>query len=88
LASVGKDAKTLREEYSKQAREAIAMDLALQKIAEAEGIKVEKKEVDDAIKASAGDEELAKRLDTPEQRRQIEAVLQKRKALEKLTSYL
>lgn len=88
LASVGKTAEGLREEYSKQAKEALTLDLALQKIAEKENIKIEKKEVDEAIEASAGDKELAKRLDTPEQRRQIEVVLKKRRALEKLTSYL
>ena len=88
LSSIGKTAETLREEYAKQAKEALTVDLALQKIAEEEDIKIDKKEVDDAIKASAGDEELAKRLDTPQQRQQIEAVLKKRKALEKLTSYL
>lgn len=88
LASVGKSPQTLREEYTKQAKEALTMDLVLQKIAEEESIKVENSEIDKAIEASAGDKELAKRLDTPEQRRQIKTILKKRKALEKLTSYL
>jgi FKBP-type peptidyl-prolyl cis-trans isomerase (trigger factor) len=88
LASVGKTPQTLRDEYDKQAREAIIIDLALHEIAKEEKIEIDKKEVDDAIGASSGDPEMAKKLDTPEQRRQIEAVLRKRKALDKLTSYL
>jgi FKBP-type peptidyl-prolyl cis-trans isomerase (trigger factor) len=88
LASVGKNAEGLREEYSKQAKDSLTLELALLKIADEENIQVDKKEVDEAIEASAGDKELAKKLDTPEQRRQIEAVLRKRAALDKLTSYL
>lgn len=88
LSSIGKTPQTLREEYEKQAKEAVIIDLALQQLAKEEDIKVEKQEIDQAIEASAGDKEMAKNLDTPEQRRQIKAVLGKRKALDKLTSYL
>lgn len=87
LSSSGKTAPEMRKEYEKQAQEAILVDLALQKVADKEGIKIDKKEIDETIKASSADPELSKRLDTPEQRRMIEAVLKKRAALEKLTSY-
>jgi FKBP-type peptidyl-prolyl cis-trans isomerase (trigger factor) len=86
LASIGKTAEKLREEYEKQASEAIKLDLILTKIADKESIKVEKKQIEEAIRASAVDKNLAKELDTPEKRKLIEVVLRKRAALNKLAS--
>lgn len=88
LSSIGKNAEELRGEYSNQAKDAITLELALEKIAQEEGVKIEKEDVDKMIEASSGDKELSKKLDTPQQRQQIEAVLRKRAALQKITSYL
>jgi FKBP-type peptidyl-prolyl cis-trans isomerase (trigger factor) len=87
LASIGKTAGNLRKDYEKQAREAIILDLALEKVAEKENIKIESSEVENAIKASQADPGLNKKLNTPQQKRIIENVLRKRAALEKLISY-
>ena len=84
LSSVGKTAKTIREEYERQAREAISLDLILTKISKIEKIEVKKEKIDEAIKAANADRKLAEKLDTPEQRRLIELVLKKRSALESL----
>jgi trigger factor len=88
LASIGKTPETLRKEYEKQAREAISLELILNKIIETEKIKIEESQVEAAIKASGADPELAKKLDTPEQRRVIRSVLLRRAALESLASLL
>lgn len=87
LASVGKTPQTLREEYEKQAKEALKLDLALQKIAEEEKIKIDEKKIDEAIKVSANaDPNLEKALNTPDQKRYIESVMKKREALSSLTN--
>jgi FKBP-type peptidyl-prolyl cis-trans isomerase (trigger factor) len=49
LASIGKKAEDLRADYATQAREAIALDLILSKVAEAENIKIGEKEIDAAL---------------------------------------
>lgn len=86
LASVGKTPQSLREEYAKQAEEALTLDLALQKIAEEENIKVDEKQIDEAIKVSANaDPNLEKALNTPNQRKYIESVMKKREVLSSLT---
>jgi len=86
LASVGKTPESLRAEYETQAKEALKLDLILSKIAEQKATKIADKEVDDAIRESAGDEKTFEKLNTPEQRRMVEAVLKKRSALDSLTS--
>lgn len=88
LAHVGKTPEGIREEYEKQAENALALDLILSKIADEEGIKVKKEEVDEAIKASQADPSVSKKLDTPEQRRVVESVLTKRAALDSVVSLL
>jgi trigger factor len=88
LASIGKTPETLRQEYEKQAKEAISLELILNKVIEAENIKIEESQVDAAIKVSGADPDLAKKLDTPEQRRVIRSVLLRRAALESLASLL
>ncbi|MFV1917774.1 MAG: trigger factor [Patescibacteria group bacterium] len=86
LASIGKTAIQLRKEYEGQARNALKLDLILAQISKKEGLKVEKSEVDAAIKAGSSDPKLAEKLDTPEQRRLIESVLLRRAALDSLVS--
>jgi FKBP-type peptidyl-prolyl cis-trans isomerase (trigger factor) len=88
LGSISKTAENLRTEYEDQSRQALLLDLALLTLADKEGIKVEDAEINDTIKASAGDPDLAKRLETPEEKSLIRTVLLKKKALEKIVSYL
>lgn len=86
LSSIGKNPETLREDYEKQAQEVAKLDLILARIADQEKITIKKEKVDETIKASSADENLAKNLDTPEQRRYIESVLRKRAVINHLTS--
>ena len=86
LASINKTSEQLRTEYERQAKEAVALDLILAKIAQVEKIKVSEPEINAAIGASSADPKLAKELDTPEKRRLVESILLKRHALSKLTS--
>jgi len=88
LASLGKNAEALRDEYRKQAEETLALDLILDKIAQEEGVKVTEGEIDEVIKASAADPSLKDKLNTPEQRRMIAGVLRRRASLDSLTSLL
>ncbi len=57
LSSTGKTPETLRNEYAEKARKDIALEFTLQKIAEAEKIVVEEKEIDEAIIKAKDDEE-------------------------------
>lgn len=88
LPSIGKTAETLRAEYEKQAKEALSLDLILNKIAEKEKIEVSEKQIQEMIKVSAADPKLAEKLDTPEQRRIIESILRRRAALDSLSALL
>lgn len=86
LASVGKTPQTLRGEYEIQAKNTISLELILETIAQEEKIEVKESEIDEAIKVSAANEELAKKLNTPEQRKMIASILRKRQTLDKLVS--
>ncbi len=86
LASIGKTPESIRQEYSQQAKEAISLELVLNKIAEEEKIKVEEKQIDEAIAAASADPKVAERLKSPEQRRVISLVLARRGALDYLAS--
>lgn len=88
LASINKKAEDLRNEYEKQATDAIALDILLSKIADLEGVAVSDTELDAAMKASEGDTQLAEKLKSPEQKRIVEAVLRKRKVLDTLVHLL
>lgn len=80
LASINKKAENLRAEYATQAKEAISIDLILNKIAEVEGLKVDEKEVDSALKIS---QTTSPSKDDPESRKRlIESILRRRKALD------
>lgn len=86
LASIRKTTQTIRAEYEKQAKDAIALDLILNKIAEKQEIKVEENEIDKAIKAASADRKLAEKLNTPEQRRIIGSVLRRKASLDSLVA--
>ena len=57
LASTGRDIEQLKAEYQKKAETDIKLEFVLQKIAETEGIKVEDKEVEEAIAQAKTDAE-------------------------------
>lgn len=86
LSSIGKKSEDIRSDYEKQAKEAIALELILNEVARQENTKVEEKEIDEVIKVSSADRELAQELETPEKRKVVEAILKRRKALDILTS--
>lgn len=84
LASIGKTPETLREDYEKQAHEAIALDLILNKIAESEEVKVKDEDIENMIKAAKADPNVKGNLDTPEQKQVISSILKRRYALDSL----
>lgn len=84
LTSIGKTPETLRQDYEKQAKEAIALDLILNKIAESESIKVKEEDVENMIKAAKADPNVKGNIDTPEQRQVIGSILKRRYALDSL----
>ena len=88
LGSIGKTTQSLREEYEKQAKNAISLELELSKIADKEALKVDEKDIDAAIQAGITDPNMKERLNTPEQRSLIESILKRRKALDFLTSLI
>lgn len=85
LESIGKTAQRLREEYEKQTKEAIALELILNKIAQEENIKVEEKEVDEILKISG---ENLNNQDELQRRELVKNIIPRRKALEFLTSLI
>ena len=89
LRSLGKTPVSLRSEYQTQAQNTLALELILEKIAQDEKIKIDEKQIDEAINASAAaDTTLAKSLDTPERRRLIASVLRRRSSLDLLVSLI
>ena len=88
LASLGKTPEGLREEYTKQAGDTLALDLILDRVAEEEAVKIGEGQIDEVIKASGADPSLKDKLNTPEQRRMIAGVLRRRTSLDSLTSLL
>lgn len=86
LGSIGKKIEDIRNEYEKMAESTIALDLILISIAQKENIKVEEKDVDEALKASFAKEDLDPQINTDQNRKLVENILVKRFALQKLTS--
>ena len=84
LSSIGKKADDLRADYANQAKDAIALDLILTKIAQEEDIKVDPKDVDSAM----GVAQVSKTSEngTPEdpegRKRLLESILKRRGALD------
>lgn len=82
LSSTGKNADTIRTEYTKQAEDQIKIMLLLSHIADAEGINVTDADVEKTA-ADTGQKDL-----TQAQKEVIRAVLKRRLALDKLVSIL
>ena len=80
LRSVGKTVEELRNEYQKQAADAISLELILNEIANQEKVEVSEKEIDDFIKTTGSD---APKI-SEEQRKMLQRVIMRRKALEKI----
>lgn len=86
LASVGKTPEILREDYEKQAKEAIVLDLILNKVAEEQKIVVKESDIEGMIAAAKADPNIKGNIDTPEQRNVISSILKRRYALDSLIS--
>jgi FKBP-type peptidyl-prolyl cis-trans isomerase (trigger factor) len=85
LASINKKPEDLRAEYALQAKDAISIDLILNKIAEAENLKVDDKEVTSALQISQASSGSNEDSDNQEDRKRlIESILRRRKALDYL----
>lgn len=84
LAQIGKKPEDIRADYAKQAKDAISLDLILNKIAEEENINVSEKEVETALQMSQAtnpnqkesEEEIVNR------KRYLESILKRRGALD------
>lgn len=86
LASIGKNIESLRTEYETQAKDAIRLDLILSKIIETENIKIEEKELAQALEVSQTTNKVEEGEDLAQRKRVLESILKKRKALEFLTN--
>lgn len=84
LASVGKTVEGLREEYEAQSKSAISLELILNKIAEVEKITVPEDQIEQALKATSADPNVAKKAADPEQRRIVQSILRRRAVLDSL----
>lgn len=84
LASIGKNVETLRAEYEAQAKDAIALDLILSKIAAEENLKVGEAEVDAALNMSTAttNSKVEDKEDLESRKRMIESILKRRQALD------
>lgn len=83
LASIGKKAEDLRADYAKQAREAIALDLILSKIAEVENLKISEKDIENALDMSQVEKKAGEDPSEIENRKRLmESILRRRAALD------
>jgi FKBP-type peptidyl-prolyl cis-trans isomerase (trigger factor) len=83
LASTGRNTDVLRREYEVKAEADIKLEFVLQKIAQDEGIKVEEKEIDEAIAQSKTDQE---RQNLQENRHLLSSIIRQQKTLDFLRS--
>jgi len=84
LASIGKKAEDLRADYANQAKDAIALDLILTKIAETESLNIDPKEVEAALNMSQIDKSTGDMDpdETENRKRLMESILRRRAALD------
>lgn len=82
LQTVGKTPESLRQEYRKQSEDAIKLELILNKIALVEKIEVTEPEIEEFIKSTGSD---PTKVEKP-QKDSLVRVIQRRKALEKLSN--
>lgn len=88
LASINKNGQVLRSEYETQAKQSLSLDLILANIAEEEKIQITSSQIEAALKAAQTDPSIKAETSSPEQKRIIESILKRRKALENLTQLL
>lgn len=88
LNSIGKTVNSIRAEYEVQAKDAIALDLILSKIAESENLKVNQAEIDAALNMSTSttNPKVESNEDIESRKRLIESILKRRQALDFLIS--
>lgn len=88
LSSIGKTVETLRAEYELQAKDAIALDLILTKVAMEENLKVSEAEVDAALNMSTAttSPKVEDKEGIESRKRMIESILKRRQALDFLIS--
>jgi FKBP-type peptidyl-prolyl cis-trans isomerase (trigger factor) len=86
LASINKKAEDLRAEYAVQAKDAISIDLILNKVAETEKLEVDPKEVENAFAISQTANQKIPSEEEESRKRLIESILRRRKALDSLLS--
>lgn len=82
LASIGKTVDTLRAEYESQAKDAIALDIILTKISEAEKLSIDPKEIERALEMSKVAQTEENPAETENKRRLFESILKRRQALD------
>lgn len=84
LSSIGKNVDALRAEYETQAKDAIALDLILSKIATQENLNIDPKEVEAALNMSTASTspKVEDKEDLESKRRMIESILKRRQALD------
>ncbi|KKT74554.1 MAG: Trigger factor [Microgenomates group bacterium GW2011_GWA2_44_7] len=86
LASTGKTAETLKEEYRESSRKNLKLEFLLNAIAKDLKIEISDKEIDAVIQA-AGDENARHTLDNQTQRSMIRAILSRRQALDSIMKF-
>lgn len=79
LSSTGRTAENLRKEYEKKAENDIKLEFVLQKIAETENIRIEDKEIDEAIQQAKND---AERKNLEANRYLLASILRQQKTLD------
>lgn len=86
LSSIGKKPQELRADYANQAKDAIALDLILSKIAETEEIEIDQKEIDAAFTMSQATKSVKNNTqeNTESQKHLLESILKRRSALDLL----
>jgi FKBP-type peptidyl-prolyl cis-trans isomerase (trigger factor) len=84
LSSIGKNVDSLRAEYEAQAKDAIALDLILTKVAMEENLKVTEAEIDAALNMSTSttNPKVEDKEDLESRKRMIESILKRRQALD------
>jgi trigger factor len=88
LSSVGKTPEILRKEYEKQSEESLILEIALNKIADAEKIEISEIMLEEAVKASSADPMLAEQLKNPEKKKVLASVLRRQETLKHLISLI
>lgn len=84
LASVGKNIEDIKQEYRKQAEEALKIDLVLTEIAKKEKIQITDREVESFLQAQGVKQEESK--DAKQRKELIRSIMVRRKALDKLVA--